>query len=249
LRGSVRLIFRVLVRVAALGRFAIVADAQRGPPLVEEGDALLDALEGPDDVAFEADEHGCGVFVRPAPDFVAIGLGGRHDLAALVLGLLGQATLIDEERRLLLGRGDDPLGLLLGLLDDPLALGIDPLGGPDFLGDGDAQLVDEVERGYLVDDDVARQGQLLAVRDDRFEALDEEDDVDLGILLARAPDPFRRLWHGMTGGHTGPAPLPRRSSPGALHGVTRRAARTIPVRRSQAIVGHPFDAPAGIRTG
>ena len=100
------------------------------------------------------------------------------DLAALVLGLLGQAALVDEERRLLLGRGDDPLGLLLGLLDDPLALGIDPLGGPDLFGHGDPELVDEVEGGHLVDDDVARQRQLLAVRDDGLEPLDEEDDVD-----------------------------------------------------------------------
>ena len=37
----------------------------------------------------------------------------------------------------------------------------------------------------LVDDDVVRQGKLLAVRDDRLEALDEEDDVDLGTLRLR----------------------------------------------------------------
>ena len=104
---------------------------------------------------------------------------------ALGLGLLGEAALVDEERRLLLGLGDDPLGLVLGLLDDPLALGVDPLGGADLLGDGDAQLVDEAERGVLVDDDVGRQRQLLAVRDQRLEALDEEDDVDRSALLAR----------------------------------------------------------------
>ena len=92
---------------------------------------------------------------------------------------LGQAALVDQERGLLLGTGDDPLRLLLGLLDDPLALGVDALRGADLFGDGDAELVDEAERGVLVDDDVVRQRQLLAVRDERLEALDEEDDVDL----------------------------------------------------------------------
>ena len=111
---------------------------------------------------------------------------------------LGQAALVDQERGLLLGLGDDPLGLLLGLLDDPLALGVDPLGGADLLGDGDPQLVDEAERGVLVDDDVVGQRQLLAVRDQRLEALDEEDDVDrrpswLGGRRRPAASP--RLWH------------------------------------------------------
>ena len=80
-------------------------------------------------------------------------------------------------------RRDDPLRLLLRLLDDPLALGVDALGGADLLGDGDPQLVDEPERGVLVDHDVGGQRQLLAVGDQRLEALDEEDDVDGGALL------------------------------------------------------------------
>jgi hypothetical protein len=105
-------------------------------------------------------------------------------MSRLWLGGLRQAPLVDQEGRLLLGLGDDPLRLLLRLLDDPLALGVDPLGGADLLGDGDAQLVDEAERRVLVDDDVGREGQLLAVRDERFEALDEEDDVDRSALQA-----------------------------------------------------------------
>ena len=62
--------------------------------------------------------------------------------------------------------GDDPLRLLLRLLDDPLALRVDPLGGADLLGDGDAELVDQAERGVLVDHDVGRERQLLAVGDE-----------------------------------------------------------------------------------
>ena len=79
---------------------------------------------------------------------------------------------------MLLGTGDDPLRFLLGLFDDPLALGVDPLRRANLLGDGDPELVDEPEGSRLVDDDVVRQWQPPAVRDDRLEALDEEDDVD-----------------------------------------------------------------------
>ena len=130
--------------------------------------------------------HVDGVLVGAAADLLGVLLGLGDDAAALGLGLLGQPALVDEESGLLLGTGDDPLRLLLGLLDDPLALGVDPFGGADLLGDGDAELVDQAEGGGLVDDDVVRQGELLAVRDDRLEALDEEDDVDLGTLRLRA---------------------------------------------------------------
>ena len=131
---------------------------------------------------------------------VLVGLG--DDPPALGLGGLGQAALVDQEGGLLLGPGDDPLRLLLGLLDDPLALGVDALGGADLLGDGDAQLVDEAEGGVLIDHDVGRQRQLLAVRDQRLEALDEEDDVDGSCPPAWAVPVDRlragsgRLWHG-----------------------------------------------------
>jgi hypothetical protein len=114
------------------------------------------------------------------------------DLLAGGLGRLGQAPLVDEERRLLLGLGDDPLRLVLGLLDDPLALGVDALRRADLLGDGDAQFVDEAQCGILVDDDIGRQRQFLPVGDERLKALDEEDDVDLSALPARGSRPGRR---------------------------------------------------------
>ena len=123
-----------------------------------------------------------------------------------MLGGLGQPPLVDEEGGLLLGARDDALRLFLRLLDDPLALGVDPLGGPDLLGDGDAQLVDEPERGVLVDDDVRRERQLLAVRDERFEALDEEDDVDGVPSGWRRVRRRARLWHAASRVSDGRAP-------------------------------------------
>ena len=136
------------------------------------------------------------------------------DLAALGLGRLGQPALVDEEGGLLLGPGDDPLGLFLGLLDDPLALGVDPLGGADLLRDGDPQLVDEAERRVLVDDDVRGQRQLLAVGDERLEALDEEDDVDRSALQVAAVDPSLRLASIIARGAGASAPrrVPRRAA-------------------------------------
>ena len=111
-------------------------------------------------------------------------MGVGDDLSALSLGRLGQAALVDQEGCLLLGFGDDPLGLLLRLLDDPLALGVDALCGADLFGDGDTQLIDETQGRVLVDDDVGRERQLLAVGDQRLEALDEKDDVDRSALQA-----------------------------------------------------------------
>jgi hypothetical protein len=118
----------------------------------------------------------------PAADLVRVLVGVADDPPTLLVGDVHQATLVDEERRLLLGLGDDPFGLVLGLLDDPLTFGVDALGGADLLRDGDTQLVDQAEGGVLVDNDVSRQRELLAVGDERLEALDQEDDVDRSAL-------------------------------------------------------------------
>jgi hypothetical protein len=51
-----------------------------------------------------------------------------------------------------------------------------------LLGHGNAQLVDEPQRLVLVNDHTAGEGQLLPIRDERLETLDEEDDVDRRCL-------------------------------------------------------------------
>ena len=153
---------------------------------------------------------------------------------ALRLGGLGQAALVDEEGGLFLGLGDDPLGLLLGLLDDPLALGVDALGGADLFGDGDPQLVDEAEGGVLVDHDVGRQRQLLAVGDQRLEALDEEDDVDRSALQA-ACRLGRAGWRAIIArGDVGQRPVERRRAR-AVAAAAGIIAETSPPKRGDLL--------------
>jgi hypothetical protein len=210
--GWGRRVLRLVLPVVVVG-IAVVGDLLRcdhlGASLVEQGDALLDALEGLGHVAFQAFEDADGVLVRAGPDALRVVVGLADDPATLEVGGLREPALVDEEGRLLLGLGDDALRLFLGLLDDPFALGIDALGRPDLLGDGDPQLIDEPERRVLVDDDVRGQGQLLPVGDERFETLDEEDDVDGGGPPARAPG----LWHGAQSVSDGRAPPAGRRRP------------------------------------
>jgi hypothetical protein len=227
LRGPLRLV-RAAASTVAVERLLTIRPAgtvvrrgraQLGSPLVEHRDPLLDARERLDEVALEADEDVDRVLVGAPPDLVGVALRPLDDREALGVGGLGEAPLVDEERRLLLRATDDSLGFLLRLVDDPLALGVDPLRGTDLLGDGGPKLVDEAERRVLVDDDVARERQLLAVREQRLEALDEEDDVD------RSGPPMRRAsesWASAAIIARGPG---RRSAPRARG---RRAAGRAP---------------------
>jgi hypothetical protein len=177
-----RIVERLVVEPVGGADAVLLVVAQLRPARVEQVDPLLDALERLHDVALEPDENVHRVIVGAAPGVLGVRLGLGDDPPALGLGLLGETALVDQERGLLLRARDDSLRLFLGLLEDPLALGIDPLRRADLLGNGNAKLVDQPEGGRLVDDDVARQGQPLAVRDDRFESLDEEDDVDRTAL-------------------------------------------------------------------
>ena len=203
-----------------------------GTSTVEQGDALLDAAQGVGDVALEPHQHADRVLVRAAADLVGRDVGLIDDAPALGLGGLGQPTLVDQERGLLLGPPDHPLGLFLGFLDDPLALGVDALGGTDLFGDGDPQFVDEAERGVLVDHDVGRQRQLLAVRDQRLEALDEEDDVDRSALQ-RGPAGRRPLRASVRAimARAGAVSVPSGSGEGAPAGRSPRRPAASPTRR------------------
>ena len=108
------------------------------------------------------------------------------------------------------------------LLQDPLALGVDPLRGPDLLGDRDPELVDQVERRRLIDDDVAGQREPLAVGDQGFQPLDEEDDVDRTCPPSAANGRARR--RRRTRGLSHPGPPVRHRSPSSRG--RHRAARS-----------------------
>ena len=115
---------------------------------------------------------------RPAGSPSASAAGLLDDLRGALLRGARQLALLDEEGGLLLGTGEDALGLLLGALDEAARLLVDALGLAHLLGHGDAELVDEVERGDLVDHDRVASWACGGLGDESLEPLDEEDDVD-----------------------------------------------------------------------
>ena len=74
--SSQRLAVGLVVGRSPVGR-------ERGAPLVEQRDPLLDALERLDDVALEADQHADRVLVGAAADLVGVAVGVGDDRAAL----------------------------------------------------------------------------------------------------------------------------------------------------------------------
>lgn len=150
--------------------------------LVEDGDPLLDAGQGLADFEFKCLEHPERVIVGARPDQLGLRARLGEDLEALDFGSFEQPTLADEECCLLLGSAGNAAGLIVGLLDDPLTLGVDPLGGAHFLGNGYPKLIDEIEDPVPIDDRVPGEWQRLATRDQGFEPLKEEDDVQSASL-------------------------------------------------------------------
>lgn len=138
---------------------------------------MPDGLESARDFGLEGDQNLCRVVVGASADLLTLGVSLAHDLVAHFLGLPGQFAFLDEVRGLFLGAGEDLLRLFACLLEQPLDFGVDALGGPYLFGDGDSQLVDQIESVALVDYHAARQGKLAAAGDLLFEFLDQEDDV------------------------------------------------------------------------
>ena len=145
--------------------------------LVEHVDAPLDAGQGLDAFALEADEDAGRVLVGATADFAALVLGAIEDLGGTLLGGANELTLLEHLDRLLLGPGDDRVTLLARTLGDPSGLLGDAARLADLLGHGDAELIDQLEERGLVEHDVVREGQLLAGGDQRLQSFDEEDDV------------------------------------------------------------------------
>ena len=175
------------------------------PSIIEDGDPLLDSGEGLADLELKRLEQTECVIVGSGPDLLRLRPSAIDDFEALDLGTLEQTALADQEGRLLLGAADDTARLVFGLLDDPLALRVDPLGRTNFLRDRDAQLIDQVQDSVPINDRVARQRQRLATGDQRFEPLEEEDDVQVMVSdragqgrLSHAPRP---LIAGQRGGN------------------------------------------------
>jgi hypothetical protein len=138
---------------------------------------MMDGLEGSHHFGLESHEHFGGIVVGAAADLLAFGVGLTDDFVAYLFGLSGQLAFLDQVRGLFLGACKDLLRFLAGLLEQSLDFGVDALGRPYLFGDGDPQLVDQIERIALIDYDAASQGKLAAAGDLLFEFLDQEDDV------------------------------------------------------------------------
>ena len=161
--------------------------------LVEHVDPALDAGERLDAFALEPDEDAGGVLVGAAPDLARLGLGVLDDLAGPLLRRADELALLEHLRRLLLGAADDRVPLLASALRDAAGLLGDAARLAHLVGHGDAQLVDELEDGGLVEHDVVRQRHLLAGRDERLQTFHQKDDV-------RGPSPpSARLYAGVVG--------------------------------------------------
>jgi hypothetical protein len=135
-------------------------------PLVEHVDAALDARQRLDALALEADQDASGVLVGSAPHLGRLGRRGVDDLGGALLRGAHELTILEQERGLLLGSADDRAALLGGALGDPSRFLGDPARLPNLLRYRRAELVDELEDGGLVEDDVVRQWQLLAGGDE-----------------------------------------------------------------------------------
>ena len=146
-------------------------------PLVEHVDAALDAGEGLDALALEPDQDAGRVLVRATTNLGRLPVRGLQDLARALLRHPHQLPLLEHLGGLLLGPSDHRVPLLAGAIGDAARLLGDPLRLADLIGYRDAQLVDELEHGRLLEHDVVRERQLLAGRDQALQTLDEEDDV------------------------------------------------------------------------
>ena len=145
--------------------------------LIEHIDPALDAGQGLDALALEANEDAGRVLVGAATDLASLVLSAIEDLGRALLRCSNELALLEHLDRLLLRPGDDRVALLAGALGDPPGLLGDPARLADLFRHGDAQLVDQLEERGLVEDDVVREGQLLAGGDQRLQTFDEEDDV------------------------------------------------------------------------
>jgi len=182
-------------------------------PLVEHVDAALDAGERLDALALEADQHASSVLIGAATHLARLGLGLLEQLAGALLGRTHELTLLEHLRSLLLGSRDDRVALVTGALGDATGFFGDASRLPNLVRHRRPELVDQLEYGRLVEHDVVRQGQALAGRHQRFEPLDQEDDVRGAPLLAGDYTRGSVLSRSVSAAATGPGTIGLMSPP------------------------------------
>src|SRR2546426_6802666 len=129
------------------------------------------------EIALQPAQHVGGVFVRPAHRFLGLRLGALDELSRLRFGTPQQFVVLEQPRALLLRRSDDVLGFIASALDEPIAFLVDATRLPDLFGDGGAHLIDEIQGGSLLQDDLAGHRDLATVDHESFEPLEQKLDV------------------------------------------------------------------------
>jgi hypothetical protein len=170
-----RVRFVVLVEVSLA---VVVAGFHRhDPSLLQQLEAALDGVQSPHHVGFEANQDLGRVLVGAAPDLGGLHLSLADDLLAQLFGLPRELAFLDEIRGLFLGPRQNLLGFFTSLFEKTFDLVGDPSRGPYLFGDSHPELVDPLERLGLVDEHAAAERNPPAVRNERFEPLDQDDDV------------------------------------------------------------------------
>jgi len=93
-----------------------------------------------------------GVLVGPVLHILGLLLGLLNDSLSVGARVTHDGVLIDQDRHLLAGFLQQTLRLFLCFGKDAAAILLHPSGGLDLFGDGDTQLVYDLEEFLLIDD-------------------------------------------------------------------------------------------------
>src|ERR1700687_489764 len=155
----------------------VLVSRRPGCPLLEHFKALLDDRQRLHEIALQAHEDVRGVLVRSAHRLFGLVLSLLEQLLRLRLRVAQDRLVLQEQGRLLVRRADDLFGHVSRFAEHAVSLLIDAACLPHLFRDGDPELVDEIQHGRLLEDDLTGHRHLAGVHDQGFKPFHEELDV------------------------------------------------------------------------